>query len=104
MDLMSKIELDQYFEEGKDLTGTFVLIRDQKLTPEPVVVGFYRNEEPSTIEVSDEYEIFEGDILIYLKTRQHCYIDDIRHFPERNAFVIHYHTKYQHRALTNFVE
>ena len=55
MDLMSKIELDQYFEEGKDLTGTFVIVRDQKLTPEPIVVGFYRNEEPSTIEVSDEY-------------------------------------------------
>ena len=100
MDLSSRIALDQYFEEGKDLTGSFVLLRGEKLT-EPVVVGFFREDEPSTIEVADSYEILEGDVLIYLKTRQYCYIDDIRHFPEREAFVIHYHTKYQRKAVSN---
>ena len=95
MDLSSRIALDQYLEEGKDLTGSFVLIRNEQVT-EPIIVGFFRKDEPSTIEVSDEYDIFEGDILVYLKTRQFCYIDDIRHFPEDNCFIIHYHTKRQH--------
>ena len=101
MDLSSRIALDQYFEEGKDLTGSFVLVRNEQLT-EPVIVGFFRAEEPSTIEISDEYEIFEGDILIYLKTRQYCYIDDIRHFPEKECFVVNYHTKYQRKAVSDF--
>ena len=101
MDLSSRIALDQYFEEGSNLSGSFVLIRSEQVT-EPVIVGFFRADEPSTIEISDEYKIFEGDILVYIKTHQFCYIDDIRHFPENNCFVVHYHTKYQHKAVTNF--
>ena len=101
MDLSSRIALDQYLEEGKDLNGSFVLIRNEQLT-EPIVVGFFREDMPSTIEVSDEYDIFEGDVLVYLKTHQYCYIDDIRHFPEKNSFVIHYHTKFQRKAVSNF--
>ena len=100
MDLSSRIALDQYLEEGKDLAGSFVLVRGEQIT-EPIIVGFFREEEPSTIEISDEYDIFEGDVLIYLKTHQYCYIDDIRHFPEKQCFVIHYHTKYQRKAVSN---
>ena len=99
MDLSSRIALDQYLEDGKNLTGSFVLVRSGQIT-EPIVTGFFREDEPSTIEVSDEFEIFEGDVLIYLRTHQYCYIDDIRHFPERQAFVIHYHTKYQRKAVS----
>ena len=100
MDLSSRIALDQYFEEGKDLTGSFVLVRNEQLI-EPVIVGFFREDEPSTIEISDDYDIFEGDVLVYLKTHQFCYIDDIRHFPEKECFVIHYHTKYQRKAVSD---
>ena len=43
-----------------------------------------------------------GDILVYPKTRQFCYLDDIRHITGKGLYVVHYHTKYQRKALMPF--
>ena len=93
MDLTSKIALEQYFEEGRDFYNCFVVLRGDKLV-EPVVEGSFIEEIPASIKIEDKFDIYEGDVLIYPKTRQYCIIDDIRHIAEKGYYLIHYHTKY----------
>ena len=102
MDTKLKIILDQYFEGASKLQpNVFVPIRNNRVI-EPLVYGFFSETEQSTLVISDNHEIFEGDILVYPKTRQFCYIDDIRHITGKNIFIVHYHTKYQRRAYAPF--
>lgn len=92
MDLTSKIALEQYFEQGADLYNCFVVLRNEQLV-EPVVEASFVEELPSTIKIEDKFDIYEGDVLIYPKTRQYCIIDDIRHIAEKGYYLVHYHTR-----------
>ena len=99
MDANLKIVLDQYFERASKLKpNVFVPVRDNRVI-EPLVDAFFSETEQSTLIISDTQDILEGDILVYPKTRQFCYIDDIRHITGKNIYVVHYHTKYQRKAL-----
>lgn len=104
MDANLKIILDDYFEGAEQLPpNRFVHVRDNREVA-PLVDAFFSETEPSTLIMSDSQEIFEGDILVYPKTRQFCYIDDIRHITGKNIYVVHYHTKYQRKAVAPFTE
>ena len=81
MDANLKIVLDQYFEGAAKLKpNVFVPVRDNRVQ-EPLIDASFSESEPSTLIMPDYQEIFEGDILVYPKTRQFCYVDDIRHTP-----------------------
>lgn len=98
MDANLKIVLDQYFEGAAQLQpNVFVPVRDNRVI-EPLVHAFFSETEQSTLIISDDQDILEGDILVYPKTRQFCYLDDIRHITGKKIFVVHYHTKYQRKA------
>ena len=100
MDANLKIVLDQYFEGASKLQpNVFVPVRDNRVI-EPLVYAFFSETEQSTLVISDTQDILEGDILVYPKTRQFCYLDDIRHITGKNIYVAHYHTKYQRKAIT----
>ena len=104
MDANLKIVLDQYFEGASKLQpNVFVPVRDNRVI-EPLVYAFFSETEQSTLIISDSQDILEGDILVYPKTRQFCYLDDIRHITGKNIYVVHYHTKYQRRAQAPFTE
>ena len=104
MDANLKIVLDQYFEGASKLQpNVFVPVRANRVI-EPLVYAFFSETEPSTLIISDSQDILEGDILVYPKTRQFCYIDDIRHITGKNIYVVHYHTKYQRKAQAPFTE
>ena len=94
MDVNANLILMQYFENAADLKpGEFVLLREGKVI-DPLIHGKFTKEHISTIRVSDDQEIFDGDILVYPKTRQFCIIDDIRHYFSEGEgyYLIHYHT------------
>ncbi len=98
MDANLKIVLDQYFEGAAKLKpNVFVPVRDNRVQ-EPLIDASFSESEPSTLIMPDYQEIFEGDILVYPKTRQFCYVDDIRHITGRGVYAVHYHTKYQRKA------
>ena len=104
MDANLKIVLDQYFEGASRLKpNVFVPVRNNRVI-EPLIDAFFSETEQSTLIMADYQEIFEGDILVYPKTRQFCYIDDIRHITGKNIYVVHYHTKYQRKANAPFDE
>lgn len=104
MDVNLKIVLDQYFEGASKLKpNIFVPVRDNRVI-EPLVNALFSETEPSTLIISDNQDILEGDILVYPKTRQFCYIDDIRHIASKRIYIVHYHTKYQRRARAPFDE
>ena len=104
MDANLKIILDDYFEGAARLKpNVFVHVRDNREVT-PLVDAFFSETEQSTLILRDYQEIYEGDILVYPKTRQFCYIDDIRHIPSKEIFIVHYHTKYQRMANTPFDE
>ena len=97
MDANLKIVLDQYFEGAAKLKpNVFVPVRNNRVQ-EPLIDAFFSETEQSTLIMSDSQEIFEGDVLVYPKTRQFCYVDDIRHITGKGLYVVHYHTKYQSR-------
>ena len=97
MDANVKIVLDDYFEHAEEFAqrnpNQFVPVRGNRVS-EPLITAFFSETEPFTLTASDDQEIFAGDILVYPKTRQFCYIDDIRHIPDKNVFIIHYCTKF----------
>ena len=102
MDANLKIVLDQYFEGASKLQpNVFVPVRGNRVI-EPLVDAFFSETQESTLIAYDSQDILEGDILVYPKTRQFCYIDDIRHIPGRGIYIIHYHTKYQRKANAPF--
>ena len=104
MDANLKIVLDQYFEGASKLKpNVFVPVRNNRVE-EPLIDAFFSETEQSTLIMPDHQEIFEGDILVYPKTRQFCYIDDIRHITGKGIFIVHYHTKYQRKAHLSFEE
>ena len=90
--MTTKLALDEYFENGRDFYNCFVVIRGGQITA-PVVEASFLEDVPSTIKVEDKFDIYEGDVLVYPKTRQFCYIDDIRHIAEQGYYLVHYHTK-----------
>lgn len=94
MDATLKIALDEYFEGASKLKpNMFVLVRDDHEVS-PLVEATFSETEPFTLIAADNQEIFAGDILVYPKTRQFCFVDDIRHFPDKNIFIIHYYTDF----------
>lgn len=100
MDANLKIVLDQYFEGASKLKpNVFVPVRDNRVI-EPLIDAKFSENEPSTLIMPDYQEIFEGDILVYPKTRQFCYVDDIRHITGKGVYAVHYHTKYQIKPHT----
>ena len=100
MDANLKIVLDQYFEGASKLKpNVFVPVRDNRVI-EPLIDAHFSETEPSTLIMPDYQEIFEGDILVYPKTRQFCYVDDIRHITGKGVYAVHYHTKYQIKPQT----
>lgn len=100
MDANLKIVLDQYFEGASKLKpNVFVPVRDNRVI-EPLIDAKFSEHEPSTLIMPDYQEIFEGDILVYPKTRQFCYVDDIRHITGKGVYAVHYHTKYQIKPHT----
>ena len=104
MDANLKIVLDQYFEGASKLKpNVFVPVRNNRVE-EPLIDAFFSETEQSTLIMPDHQEIFEGDILVYPKTRQFCYVDDIRHITGKGIFIVHYHTKYQRKAHLSFEE
>ena len=104
MDANLKIILDDYFEGAASLKpNVFVHVRDNREIT-PLIDAAFSETEPSTLIVPDHQEIFEGDILVYPKTRQFCYIDDIRHITGKGIYAVHYHTKYQRRSRAPFDE
>ena len=96
MEVNANLVLMQYFENAADLKpGEFVLLREGRVV-DPLIHGnFCKNcdQYAPLIYVSDDQEIFEGDILVYPKTRQFCIIDDIQHFFENDCYLLHYHTR-----------
>ena len=95
MDVNTNLVLMQYFENAADLKpGEFVLLREGRVV-DPLIRGEFAKDCPATICISDDQEIFEGDILVYPKTRQFCIIDDIRHFfgEGEGYYLLHYHTR-----------
>ncbi|MBR4905202.1 MAG: hypothetical protein IKZ53_11100 [Selenomonadaceae bacterium] len=104
MDANLKIVLDQYFEGASRLKpNVFVPVRNNRVI-EPLIDAFFSETEQSTLIMADYQEIFEGDILVYPKTRQFCYVDDIRHITGKGIYIVHYHTKYQCKTYTPFGE
>ena len=102
MDANLKIVLYQYIEGASRLKpNVFVPVRDNRVI-EPLIDAFFSETEQSTLIMKDSQEIFEGDILVYPKTRQFCYIDDIRHITGKGIYIVHYHTKYQRKAQVPF--
>ncbi len=102
MDANLKVVLDDYFEGAAKLKiNLFVHVRDNREVT-PLIKASFSETEQSTLIITDDQEIFEGDILVYPKTRQFCYIDDIRHIPNKEKFIVHYHTKYQRKAHAPF--
>ena len=100
MDANLKIVLDQYFEGASRLKpNVFVPVRNNRVI-EPLIDAFFSETEQSTLIMADYQEIFEGDILVYPKTRQFCYVDDIRHITGKGVYLAHYHTKYQLKTQT----
>ena len=100
MDANLKIILDDYFEGAAKLKpNVFVHVRDNREVA-PLVDAYFSETEPSTLIMSDSQEILEGDILVYPKTRQFCYLDDIRHIMSKGIYIVHYHTKYQRKAYS----
>ena len=98
MDANLKIILDDYFEGAAKLKpNVFVHVRDNREVA-PLVDAYFSETEPSTLIMSDSQEILEGDILVYPKTRQFCYLDDIRHIMSKGIYIVHYHTKYQRKS------
>lgn len=98
MDANLKIVLDDYFEGAAKLKpNVFVHVRDNREVA-PLVDAYFSETEPSTLILPDHQDILEGDILVYPKTRQFCYLDDIRHITGKGLYVAHYHTKYQRKA------
>lgn len=98
MDANLKIILDDYFEGAAGLQpNVFVHVRDNREVP-PLVTAFFSETEQSTLVMNDSQEIYEGDILVYPKTRQFCYVDDIRHITGKGIYIVHYHTNYQHKG------
>ena len=94
MDATLKVALDEYFERASELKpNLFVLVRDDREVS-PLIEATFSEEEPFMLTASDDQEIFAGDILVYPKTRQFCFIDDIRHFPAKKIFLIHYYTDF----------
>ena len=93
MDANLKVALDEYFERAAELKpNLFVLVRDNREVS-PLIEAAFSETEPFTLTAADDQEIFSGDILVYPKTRQFCYVDDIRHIPGKKIFVIRYCTK-----------
>ena len=104
MDANLKIVLDQYFEGAAKLKpNVFVPVRDNRVI-EPLIDAYFSETEPSTLILNDSQDILEGDILVYPKTRQFCYLDDIRHIMSKGIYIVHYHTKYQRKAHAPFDE
>lgn len=104
MDANLKIILDDYFEGVDKLPpSTFVHVRGNHEVP-PMIEARFSETEPSTLVIDDDQELFEGDILVYPKTRQFCYVDDIRHIVSKGIYIVHYHTKYQRKAHMPFEE
>ena len=94
MDATLKVALDDYFEGASKLPpNKFVLVRDDREVS-PLIEAKFSETEPYTLTASDDQEIFAGDILVYPKTRQFCFIDDIRHIPDKKIFIIHYYTEF----------
>ena len=94
MDATLKIALDEYFERASELKpNMFVLVRDDREVS-PLIEATFSETEPYTLTAADDQEIFAGDILVYPKTRQFCFVDDIRHIPAKNIFIIHYYTDF----------
>lgn len=105
MDANVKIVLDQYFEGAADLKANlFIPVRDNHVLEEALVNASFSETERGTLIVSDDQEVFAGDILVYPKTRQFCCVDDIRHIPDKKIYLVHYHTKYQRAAAAFFGE
>ncbi len=97
MDANLKIVLDQYFEGASKLKpNVFVPVRNNRVI-EPLIDASF-SETDSVLIMPDYQEILEGDILVYPKTRQFCYVDDIRHVTGKGVYVVHYHTKYQRKS------
>ena len=102
MDADIKTILNEYFESASRLKpNVFVHVRDNRVI-EPLIDAFFSEHEQSTLLMPDYQEIFEGDILVYPKTRQFCYVDDIRHITGKGIYILHYHTKYQRKSQTTF--
>jgi hypothetical protein len=102
MDADIKTVLNEYFENAARLKpNVFVHVRDDRVI-EPLIDAFFSENEQSTLLMHDYQEIFEGDILVYPKTRQFCYVDDIRHITGKGIYIVHYHTKYQRKAQKTF--
>ena len=99
-----KIILDDFFENASKLQPIIFIHVREKREAGPLVFAFFSETEPSTFVISDREEIFGGDILVSPKTRQFCYLDDIRHITGKNIYVVHYHTKYQRKANVPFDE
>lgn len=94
MDATLKVALDEYFERSSELKpNLFVLVRDDREVS-PLIEATFSETELFTLTASDDQEIFAGDILVYPKTRQFCFVDDIRHFPDKKIFIIHYYTDF----------
>ncbi|MBR5914148.1 MAG: hypothetical protein IKZ58_07300 [Selenomonadaceae bacterium] len=94
MDVNTNLILTQYFENADSLKpGEFVLLREGCVV-EPLIHGKFTKDRPAMIRVSDDQEVFEGDVLVYPKTRQYCIIDDICHYFDEGEkyYLIHYHT------------
>ncbi|MBE8954336.1 MAG: hypothetical protein SR2Q5_01520 [Quinella sp. 2Q5] len=92
MDANVKIVLDEYFEGADELKpNMFVLVRGDRVV-DPLINAFFSETEAFTLIAGDDQEIFFGDILVYPKTRQFCHVEDIRHIPGKNLYVISYST------------
>lgn len=102
MDANVKIVLDEYFEGAEDLRPNFfVHVRGDRVI-DPLVTAYFSETSDSMLIISDDQEIFEGDILVYPKTRQFCYLDDIHHIPAKNTYLAYYHTKSQYDSDSIF--
>lgn len=94
MDANLKIVLDDYFEGAARLQpNVFVHVRDNREVP-PLITAFFSEAEQNTLIMNDSQDIYEGDILVYPRTRQFCYVDDIRHITGKGIYLVHYHTKH----------
>ena len=100
MDANLKIVLDEYFEGAADLKANFFVHVREDHVVDPLITAFFSETESSTLIMSDDQEVFAGDVLVYPKTRQFCYVDDIRHISGKGIYVAHYHTKYQRKSQT----
>ena len=95
MDANVKIVVDQYFDGATELKpNLFVRVREDHIV-DPLVTAFFSETEPFTLVISDDQEIFAGDVLVYPKTRQFCQLDDIRHIAGKGIYIVRYHI-YEH--------